>query len=103
MKIKGPFAALAASAVIATTSAAYGKSCAPRDDVITKLEGHYGESFSGGGLQNSSRIFEVWIAEDYSTWTILMTQANGMTCIMAAGSDWRDGGPKVAKPAGIPG
>ena len=76
--------------------------CAARDTVIEKLESGYGEVFAGGGLQNATRIFEVWFSEEKGTWTILMTRADGMSCIMASGTNWREGIPGSKVPAGIP-
>ena len=75
--------------------------CAQREMVVEKLEGRYGEVFAGGGLQNSSSVFEVWFSEEKGTWTILMTRPNGMSCIMASGTNWREAGPKFKTPAGI--
>lgn len=75
--------------------------CASRDIVIEKLTENYGEALGGAGLQNASRMFEVWFSEEKGTWTILMTRADGMTCIMASGTNWRDGEPTFKQPAGI--
>ncbi|MDJ1015942.1 MAG: hypothetical protein QNJ35_05470 [Paracoccaceae bacterium] len=77
--------------------------CASRDMVVEKLESRYGEYFAGGGLQNQTRIFEVWFSEEKGTWTILMTRADGTSCIMASGTNWREGDTSLKKPAGIPG
>ena len=76
--------------------------CAARDTVVEKLESSYGEAFAGGGLQNSTHIFEVWFSEDKGTWTILMTRADGTTCIMASGTNWLDGDGTMKTPAGVP-
>ncbi len=76
--------------------------CAARDTVVEKLESGYGEVFGGGGLQNSTRIFEVWFSEEKGTWTILMTRADGTSCIMASGTNWRDGDMTMKTPAGVP-
>ena len=74
--------------------------CGARDSVVDKLSVKYGEAFSGGGLQNAESIFEVWHSAEKGTWTILMTRADGITCIMASGTNWREG---LKVPAGIPG
>lgn len=103
MYVKGMAAGLAASALLATAATAQSGNCAARTTVIGKLASSYGEAFSGGGLQNSDRIYEVWISEDQSTWTIIMTHANGLTCVMAAGTHWREGLPTEKEPEGIPG
>ena len=89
-------AALLPSALYAQTN------CATRDTVVDKLSVKYGEAFAGGGLQSTKQIFEVWFSEEKGTWTILMTRADGMSCIMASGTNWRDGLP-AKSPVGIPG
>lgn len=76
--------------------------CAARDTVIEKLASGYGEVFSGGGLQNSSAIFELWHSEEQGTWTILLTRADGTSCIMASGTNWRDALPAKQKAKGTP-
>lgn len=76
--------------------------CATRAVVIDKLQRAYGEEYVGGGVQNSQSIFEVWFSEEMGTWTILMTRADGMSCVMASGTNWREALPGMKKPAGIP-
>lgn len=76
--------------------------CADRERVVQSLSASYGESFAGGGLQNAQQIIEVWYSEEKGTWTILMTRADGRSCIMASGTNWRDG-TGVKLPEGIPG
>ncbi len=78
-------------------------SCAERDFVVQKLTTSYGESFQGGGLQSETKVFEVWFSEEKGTWTILMTNADGMSCVMASGTNWRGAVPSDKVPAGIPG
>jgi hypothetical protein len=77
--------------------------CADRKLVIEKLEASYGEVFAGGGLQSATQIFEVWFSDEKGTWTILMTRADGLSCIMASGTNWREGDPSLKKPAGVQG
>ena len=91
-----------AFAVAAPTALSAQSSCADRDDLVAKLETRYGEEFAGGGLQNAQQILEVWFSEEKGTWTVLMTRADGRSCIMASGTNWRDPG-EVKLPAGIPG
>lgn len=75
--------------------------CAERTTVVEKLEASYGEVFAGGGLQNANHVFEVWFSEDKGTWTILMTRADGVSCIMASGTNWREAAPGLKRPAGV--
>lgn len=91
---------LAVAAILLPGALHAQTNCGTRDAVVGKLTGKYGEAFSGGGLQNAESVFEVWHSEEKGTWTILMTRADGTSCIMAAGTNWRDG---LKIPAGIPG
>lgn len=63
-------------------------SCAPRDKLIERLETGYGEALAAGGLQSETRVVEVYASPDTGTWTVLMTNAEGLACIMASGTDW---------------
>lgn len=76
--------------------------CASRDTLVEKLETGYGEAFAGGGLQSASSIFEVWFSPDKGTWTILMTRADGTSCIMASGTNWRESLPSEKVARGTP-
>ena len=62
--------------------------CAPRDTITTQMAEKWGEVSQGGGLQSDNRIYEVWSNKKTSTWTIVVTHANGMTCVMATGNHW---------------
>lgn len=63
--------------------------CGMRDAVIGALAEGYGERLAGAGLQSETRVLEVWTSDESGTWTILMTRADGTTCIVASGTDWR--------------
>jgi len=88
-------------AALVPTALSAQTNCAERTTVVAKLETSYGEEFAGGGLQNANHVFEVWFSDEKGTWTILMTRADGMTCIMASGTNWREAMPGLKKPAGI--
>ena len=79
----------AAAAALSGTAAFAQTSCGPRVEMTERLMGTYGEAFSGGGLQDGQAVFEVWTSEKDGTWTILMTRADGTSCVMAAGTDWQ--------------
>jgi hypothetical protein len=89
------------AAAIAAPAAAQTKRCAEREMITERLTSGYGETFAGGGMRNQESIFEVWLSPENGTWTILMTTPDGRSCVMAAGTDWRDALPEKA--AGIPG
>ncbi|MEM1064347.1 MAG: hypothetical protein AAF771_08145 [Pseudomonadota bacterium] len=77
--------------------------CAERAKITDRLKTGYGESYTGGGLRNAESVFEVWASEEKGTWTILMTMANGRSCVMASGTNWREALPEMKQPVGIPG
>lgn len=64
--------------------------CGPRADVVETLGAKYEEQLIGGGLAGESRILEVWRAADGASWTILLTEAEGKSCIVASGETWID-------------
>jgi len=89
-------------ALLGVNAASAQSHCAARDKVVSKLSSGYGETFAGGGMQNSKRIYEVWFSEEKGTWTILMTRPDGSSCIMASGTHWREGLPGLEVPKGTP-
>lgn len=77
---------------------AMAQSCAQRGDVIAKLQQTYAEKLSFGGLQKTRRgqsVMEVWASRETGTYTVLVTHANGISCIVAAGTDFFEAIPKV--------
>lgn len=78
-----------AFAVTATT--AFAANCAPRDIVVERLASNYTEHLAARGLQEAAdktMVLEIWASEDTGTFTVLMTNAHGITCVMAAGTHW---------------
>jgi len=59
--------------------------CAPRDGVINNLATKYGETRQSIGLGSSGELLEIFASNDTGTWTIMVTNAAGMTCIKATG------------------
>lgn len=76
--------------------------CAPRDALVERLSGRYDEQRTGAGLQNSRQMLEVWSSSDTGTWTVLITRADGVSCIVATGTNWLDDEPTMAR-MGVPG
>ena len=92
MRFRLKLAALSAALAV-TGGTASAQACSDRTALVERLASKYGEVFAGGGLRDSSTVFEVWMSEDTGTWTILLTQANGTACIMASGTNWREALP----------
>jgi hypothetical protein len=76
------------AAAIAPPAVMAQNGCAPRDAIVEKLAQKYSEKLTGGGLQNANTLLEVWTSEKTGSFTVLMTHANGVSCIVASGQDW---------------
>ncbi len=83
-------AALAALlAVAAAQPAAAEPSCTTRQTVLDYLAREYHEAPVAMGTANNGGLVEILTNSAGSTWTILITMPDGMTCMIAAGHDWR--------------
>lgn len=73
--------------------------CGEREELAEILKDKFDQHPVGVGLSHqSTQAFEVFASNDGS-WTVMMTQTNGKTCIMAGGHSWQD----VPKPVpGVP-
>lgn len=61
--------------------------CLPHADAVKKLTTEYKEQQIGIGLRGPTQLYELFVSEE-GTWTILKTEPNGRTCIMASGDNW---------------
>lgn len=59
--------------------------CGARDMVVAELTDRYGEVVLGMGLAQQNRIMEFYVSEETGSWTITVTTAEGITCLMASG------------------
>lgn len=76
-----------ASAVLltATQSHAQSRNCADRQAVVERLTTKYGETRQSIGLANNNAVIEVFASSDSGSWTITVTNTQGVTCLVAAG------------------
>jgi len=78
-------------ALLLLCSPAYAANCADRDTVIERLQTTYSEELKVGGLQKvrgKHSVMEFWASDETGTYTVLLTDANGISCIVAAGTDF---------------
>lgn len=84
---------LAAGAVFAlgmalwTAGAFAAGECGPRDQIVAVLKGKYHEEARVAGTINNMNLMEAY-ASERGTWTIVVTDRMGLTCVIAAGSAW---------------
>ena len=61
--------------------------CAPTKEMRSRLTGEFGEVRQGTGIRNPEEIMELW-ARPTGAWTLVLTYANGQSCIVATGEHW---------------
>ncbi len=64
--------------------------CAPRDQVVQRLATKYGETRQSMGLGSDNAVMEVFASVDSGSWTITVTMANGITCLVASGQAFEE-------------
>ncbi|CUI40276.1 hypothetical protein [Cognatishimia activa] len=77
--------------MVATAPPAHANNCALRDKVVDRLQTKYSESLTAGGLQGSKNVqtmVEVWASEKTGTFTVILTNPQGISCVVATGTDF---------------
>jgi len=59
--------------------------CAPRDMVVEQLAANFGESRQSIGLAAQGTVVEVFASFETGTWTITVTNPQGIACLIASG------------------
>ncbi|MFU1478376.1 hypothetical protein ACM25N_12005 [Roseovarius sp. C7] len=96
---------LGAALILGIASPAVAATCGKRGDMVTSLEKKYLEQLQVGGLQEvegDKSVVELWTSEKTGTFTILMTRSNGISCVLAVGTDVFFAEQKVAEGEGTP-
>ncbi len=63
--------------------------CGERRAVVANLEKIHSEAPVSIGLASNGAVIEV-LASPSGSFTIILTQPNGLTCVMAAGENWEN-------------
>ena len=74
-----------------TALPAHAEDCATREQVTARLMQDYAEQLTAGGLHedaDDTSVVEVWASPETGTFTVMLTKANGVSCILATGTDW---------------
>lgn len=74
--------------------------CAQHGTMVENLADKYGEQKTNAGL-TGQQVMEVYANPETGTWTVLMVNANGLACMVAAGEIWLTFEPETA-PVGEP-
>ncbi|MEE8445564.1 MAG: hypothetical protein V3S44_09455 [Alphaproteobacteria bacterium] len=62
--------------------------CGKRADMLAQLSTRYSEEPVAMGMATNGTLVEILASGGGSSFTILYTTAEGLTCMMAAGNDW---------------
>ena len=81
---------LGVGALLVATQHAYSqqRNCGTRDKVIEHLTGQYGEARQGMGLAANNAVVEVFASSETGTWTSIVTNTRGVTCLVASGQSF---------------
>jgi len=63
--------------------------CGERVDIIDTLKTRYQEAPISMGLAGNGGVVEVF-ASQKGSWTIVVTQPTGVTCVVSAGESWEN-------------
>ena len=86
------FCCIASVSVAQTTS----PGCGQRENIVTRLADKYNEKPIARGLETGgTRMIEILVSPKGS-FTVLLTYANGISCIAASGEGWQSVG-KITK------
>ena len=61
--------------------------CGDREVIIDRLESAYQEKPVAVGLSGNGGVVELYLS-DKGSWTLLLTQPTGVSCLIAAGDNW---------------
>lgn len=89
-----------AAVLAATIAPAQQPACGPHHMIVAQLEGIYGETRIGGGMANPSVIIDVFANTETGTWSIVRSEAGGMSCLVAAGDNWQSDPETDPQPKG---
>ncbi len=85
----GLITAAATVLFLAGASAAHAAACQDRGAVLAKLASKYSETPVAIGMASNGGVLEVLAAHaDASTFTIIVTMPNGISCMLASGENF---------------
>ena len=74
--------------VTSQAAAEEARTCATRGEALAHLSDKYSEAPIAMGLTNKGAVIEVLTNKSGTTWTIIITMPNGVSCMVAAGEGW---------------
>ena len=62
--------------------------CDDRASIAERLTTDFNEVPHGIGLKSPKEIIEIWVSPETRTWTLLLSRAEGQSCVIASGVHW---------------
>lgn len=72
--------------IMAMPARAQEQGCASRDAMVAGLAARYGEVRQSIGLAGTGQLVEVFASPETGSWTITVTTADGLSCMVAVGA-----------------
>jgi hypothetical protein len=90
------------TAAMAPPAMAQSVACMPRTSLVQTLADRHGERLTGGGLRSTTQVVEIWSSDKTGSFTVFVSRADGISCVIATGQNWQNSAPKVV-PDGVAG
>ena len=90
-----------ALAMIATPALAE-RQCAGHTMIADALAKNFSEVRRSIGLAQDNTVMELYASDKTGTWTLTVTMPSGMTCLVAAGSNFETVAPATPVKPGVP-
>jgi hypothetical protein len=88
-------AVVVSSLFAGAASASDVPACGPRPQLVQAMKQMFDEQPRATGLISTNELFELFVSPQ-GTWTILVTNPHGVSCIAAAGDNWEPKPGEVA-------
>ncbi len=62
--------------------------CLPREDAVAQLGARFDERVIGRGLAASGEAMVELFVSEAGSWTVVLTDTAGLSCVVASGDDW---------------
>lgn len=90
IKVIGAAVMLIALSTIPVAAETGSPPCAPRPELLKQLSKRFNEAPVALGLAKNGSVIEVLTSDDGETWTIMISQPNGSSCLVAVGEGWEE-------------
>jgi hypothetical protein len=82
-------ATISAAVALSASAAQAQLICGVHNDLVARLAQAFQEKQLGYGVVGQAAVIEIYVSAS-GTWTMLITDVKGRSCILAAGDGWED-------------